>query len=143
MKNQVISHQGVVKTIEGEHVRVSILQASACSGCAARQMCSSAEAKVKEVDILAPDAHRYRVGQEVMLEGRLSDGRMAAMIGYGIPLLLLILVLLVSVHLTNDERWAALWALLSVAFYYAFVYLFLRQRLQQRFSFQLHPLEDA
>lgn len=137
MKNQVISHQGVVKTIEGEHVRVSILQASACSGCAARQMCSSAEAKVKEVDLLAPDAHRYRVGQEVMLEGHLSDGRRAAMIAYGLPLVLLLLALVVGIQVTGSETVGALWSLLTVAAYYAVIFLFFRQRLQQTFSFSI------
>lgn len=143
MREQVIKHQGVIKGVEDEHVCVRILQSSACSGCAAKQMCTSAEAKEKEVDVLTKDASRYRVGQEVVLEGRLSDGRMAAMIAYGLPLVLLIAVLLVSTLFTSDERWAALWALLSVAVYYTFVYLFLRQHLQRRFSFQIRPFEDA
>ena len=83
MNNQIISHDGVVQSVEGECVCVRILQSSACAGCAAKQMCSSAEAKEKLVEVRVPDASRYRVGQEVVLVGRLADGRRAAIISYG------------------------------------------------------------
>ena len=100
-------------------------------------MCSSAEAKEKVVDVLTPDAARYGVGQEVVLQGQLSDGRMAAIIAYGLPLLLLLPTLFISIYLTGSETQGALWSLLVVALYYLFVYLFLRKRLQQRFSFRI------
>ena len=135
MRDQLISHQGVVKAIEGERVRVSILQAAACAGCAAKQMCSSAEAKEKEVEVMTSEAHRYRVGQEVMLEGHLSDGRRAAMIAYGLPLVLLLLALVVGLQMTGSETVGALGALSTVVVYYAVIFLFFRQRLQQTFSF--------
>lgn len=135
--NEVIRHDGVVKSVEDECVRVLILQSSACSGCAVKQMCSSAEAKEKEVEVRTADADQYRVGQKVELEGRLSDGRMAAIIAYGLPLVLLLPTLFISVYLSGSETLGALWALLTVAFYYIFVYVFLRKRLQQRFSFKI------
>ncbi|MBR1800950.1 MAG: SoxR reducing system RseC family protein [Bacteroidaceae bacterium] len=138
MKDRIISHDGIVKAVEGEHVRVRILQASACAGCAAKQMCSSAEAKEKEVDVVTRDATRYSAGQQVVLEGRLADGRMAAIIAYGLPLVVMLVVLVLAIQLTGSEALGALWALGSVAAYYAVVFLFFRQRLQRQFSFQIH-----
>ena len=147
MKDQVIRHTGLVKAVEGACVSVTILQLSSCSGCAARKMCNSAEAKEKQVDVYTPDAVTYRVGQEVVLEGRLSDGRAAALIAYGIPLVLLLLALVLAIALTGSETLGALWSLIAVAAYYTVVFFFFRQRLQQRFSFRLthnshssHPL---
>ena len=137
MRNELIAHEGVVKQVEGESVCVTILQSSACAGCAAKAMCTSAEAKEKEVIITTADARQYRVGQKVMLEGRLSDGRLAAMIAYGLPLILLLPVLFISVRLTGSEVQGALWSLLTLALYYLFVYMFLRKRLQSRFSFRI------
>lgn len=137
MREQVIKHQGVIKGVEDEHVCVRILQSSACSSCAAKQMCTSAEAKEKEVDVLTKDASRYRVGQEVMLEGHLSDGRRAAMIAYGLPLVLLLLALVVGLQMTGSETVGALGALSTVVVYYAVIFLFFRQRLQQTFSFSI------
>ena len=86
---QIIRHNAVVKAIDGQAVRVTIVQSSACGGCAARKMCNSAEAKEKEVDVLTPDAVTYRVGQQVVLEGRLSDGRTAAIMYYFLVFLFL------------------------------------------------------
>ena len=137
MNNQIISHDGVVQSVEGECVCVRILQSSACAGCAAKQMCSSAEAKEKLVEVRVPDASRYRVGQEVVLEGHLADGRRAAIIAYGLPLLLLLPALFVSTWLSASEALGAVWALLTVVIYYVVIYLFFRRRLQQAFSFRI------
>ena len=134
---ETISHEAVVKAIEGEHVRVTILQTAACAGCAARKMCNSAEAKEKDVDVCTSEATTYRVGEQVVLEGRLSDGRRAALIAYGVPLVLLLAVLVVAIRLTGSDAVGALWALGSVALYYLLIFLFFRQRLQQQFSFRI------
>ena len=139
MKNEVITHDGVVKSVEGERVCVTILQSSACAGCAAKSMCSSAEAKEKEVDVLTSEAATYRVGQKVVLEGRLSDGRRAAIIAYGLPLLLLLPVLFIAIRFTGSDTIGALCALAAVALYYAVIFLFFRDRLQQTFSFHIKP----
>ena len=97
---ETISHEAVVKSIDSERVCVTILQSSACSGCAAKKMCNSAEAKEKDVEVFTSDAALYRVGEKVILEGRLADGRKAAIIAYGLPLLLLLPTLFLSVWLS-------------------------------------------
>ncbi|MBQ7442403.1 MAG: SoxR reducing system RseC family protein [Bacteroidaceae bacterium] len=137
MNNDVIRHAGVVKAIDGQHVRVTILQATACGGCAARAMCSSAEAKEKEVDVTDDKAGTLAVGQAVWLEGRMADSRTAAIVAYGVPLLVMVAVLAATVGATGSEPLAAVLALASVAAYYAIVRLFFRQRLQRTFSFAI------
>lgn len=134
---QTITHDAVVKAVDGERICVTIVQSSACSGCAARQMCNSAEAKEKDVEVFTSEAAAYRVGEKVVLEGRLSDGRRAAIIAYGLPLLLLLLVLFIATYLSGSETIGSLWALGSVALYYIVVFLFFRGRLQQSFSFRI------
>jgi len=137
---QVITHDAVVKAIDNECVRVTILQSSACSGCAAKQMCSSAEAKEKDVDVFTADSAAYGVGQKVKLEGRLSDGRRAAIIAYGLPLLMMLPVLFLATRLSGSETTGALWSLGSVALYYIVIFLFFRRRLQQHFSFTIRKV---
>jgi sigma-E factor negative regulatory protein RseC len=133
----IISHDAVVKAIDNECVHVTIIQSSACSGCAAKKMCSSAEAKEKDVDVFTSQASSYQVGQKVVLEGRLTDGRRAAIIAYGLPLLLMLPVLFVAIRLTGSEPLGALCALITVALCYVVIYLFFRKRLQQSFSFRI------
>jgi len=137
MKEELILHDGVVKLVDGQKVVVTILQTAACSACAAKAMCSSAEAKEKDVDVFTPQASSYQVGQKVVLEGRLTDGRRAAIIAYGLPLLLMLPVLFVAIRLTGSEPLGALCALITVALYYVVIYLFFRKRLQQSFSFRI------
>jgi len=140
MYEQIICHTGRVKAIDGRHVFVTILQSSACSGCAAKKMCNSAEAKEKDVDIFTSDAASYRVGEEVVLEGRLSDGRKAALVAYGLPLVLLLMALVLAIKLTGNETLGAMVALGTVLLYYAIVFLFFRGKLQQSFSFRIKTL---
>ena len=118
---ETISHEAVVKAVDNEHVLVTIVQSAACLGCAARKMCNSAEAKEKDVEVSTPEAPLYQVGQKVILEGRLSDGRRAAIIAYGLPLLLLLPVLFIVIRLTGSETTGAIAALLTVALYYIIV----------------------
>ena len=134
---QTITHDAVVKAVDGERICVTIVQSSACSGCAARQMCNSAEAKEKDVEVFTSEAATYRVGEKVLLEGRLSDGRKAAIIAYGLPLVLLLPVLFIVIALTGSEVQGAMWSLATVVIYYVILTLFFRKRLQQSFSFQI------
>ncbi|MBR0274492.1 MAG: SoxR reducing system RseC family protein [Bacteroidaceae bacterium] len=134
---ETISHEAVVKSIDSERVCVTILQSSACSGCAAKKMCNSAEAKEKDVEVFTSDAALYRVGEKVILEGRLADGRKAAIIAYGLPLLLLLPTLFLSVWLSGSEALGAVWSLATVVLYYLVLFLFFRKRLQQSFSFRI------
>lgn len=134
MKRQVIRHDGIVQSVDGELVYVRILQESACGGCAARQMCNSAEAKEKEVVVRC--SAPFAPGQHVVIEGRLSDGRMAAFVAYGMPLLLLLPVLMMGTWLLGEVA-GALCSLGVVSLYYLCIYLFFRHSLQSRFEFQL------
>ena len=137
MRNETIRHDGVVEAVDGARVKVRIVQASACVSCSARSMCSSAEAKEKLVDVCVADAAALTVGQQVTLVGRVADSRMAAMIAYGVPVVVLIAVLFGAYRLTGSDAQAAAWALLAVVVYYVCVRLFMRQWLQARFAFSV------
>jgi len=134
---QTISHDAVVKAVDSERVCVTILQSSACSGCAAKKMCNSAEAKEKDVDVFTSDASSYRVGEKVVLEGRLSDGRKSSLVAYGLPLFIMLPMLFILMGMTGNETYSALGALSVVALYYLVLFLFFRKKLQQSFSFKI------
>lgn len=134
---ETIQHKGIVAKVEGDCVVVRILQESACSGCAAKKLCNSAESKEKLIEVVSARANGYEVGQEVMLEGRLSDGRWASLLAYALPLLLLLATLLVmTLVLHCSEALSAGCSLAVLVPYYGLLYLF-RARLQRRFSFEI------
>ena len=128
-----------MENIKGAHVRVSIMQASACASCVAKQMCQSSESKEKNIDVYCTDAASFQIGEEVELRGTLSQGLYATVLAYIVPLVLLLVVLLVAVKWTGNEALSALLAILSLFPYYFILFVF-RNRLTQRFSFTVHHL---
>lgn len=136
---QIITHRGTVKSIEGKRVRVRILQASACSTCEAKNLCSSSENKEKWVDVVVDNAAEYKVGEDVILIGTWRNGMWATVLAYAVPLLVLLVVLFLSIHYTHNEPFSALMALLSVMVYYFVLYL-LKSRMSKKFLFSIKHL---
>ena len=82
-KRDKIEHQGVVESVEGDHVRVNILQVAACSECKARSLCSSSESKEKLIDVYEQNAaQKYRIGESVKVCGTLSMGKQAVRMAF-------------------------------------------------------------
>ncbi len=131
-----ISHTGVVKHITDSCVKVEIIQTSACAACKVASHCNAAESKIKLVDVFTPDASRYQVGQQVTVWASKSVANRALLLGFGLPFLLLVCVLMIALRVFADEGLAALLALASLVPYYLSLWL-MRDRIQRHISFQL------
>lgn len=131
-----ISHSGIVESIQDGCVKVRIVQTSACAACKVASHCNAAESKVKIVDVFCCDTAKYEAGQEVVVSASKDVANRALLLGFGLPFLLLVSVLMITLRLTSEEGVAALVALGSLLPYYLLLWL-LRDRIQQRISFQL------
>ena len=131
-----ISHSGIVESIQDGCVKVRIIQTSACAACKVASHCNAAESKVKIVDVFCCDTAKYETGQEVVVSASKDVANRALLLGFGLPFLLLVSVLMITLRLTSEEGVAALVALGSLLPYYLLLWL-LRDRIQQRISFQL------
>ena len=131
-----ISHLGVVDSIEGNCVKVRIIQTSACAACKVATHCTASESKVKMVDVFGCDTAKYKAGQEVVVSASREVANRAILLGFGLPLLLLIGVLLMVLRWTGDEGMAALASLAALLPYYIVLWL-LRDSIGQRVSFQI------
>ncbi len=129
-----ISHSGVVESIEDGCVHVRIVQTSACAACKVAGYCNASESKEKLVDIYTADTQRYSVGQAVTVMASRQVAAHALLLGFGLPFLVLVGVLVVVLQMTGNELWAALAGLLSLAPYYLLLYFF-RNRLRDKLSF--------
>ena len=101
-------------SIEEGCVKVRILQTSACAACKVSRHCNAAESKEKMVDVLDADASKFQVGQEVTVWVSPDVANKALLLGFGIPFLLLLGVLVAVLYLTNNEGVAALAAVGSL-----------------------------
>lgn len=131
-----IKHAGVVDGVEGECVRVRILQSSACSACKVAAHCNASETKEKIIDVMDADASHYQKGDQVMVVADTAVGFRASLYGYLLPLILMVVTLVGVLAATHSEGWAALSALGILIPYYVLLFL-MRNKLRNRLSFTL------
>jgi sigma-E factor negative regulatory protein RseC len=86
--------------------------------------------------VFTPDTFRYHVGQEVVVSASKDVANRALLLGFGLPFLLLVSVLLLATRFIANEGVVALVALGSLVPYYVLLWLF-RYRIQRQISFQL------
>ena len=132
----IIKHRGIVEKVEGSHVVVRIVQTSACAACSAKGLCNASESKEKQIDVYEANPS-YQIGEEVMVCGTTSMGMRAVLLAFGVPLLILVLALGVSMKLTGEDALLSSGiALLSVVPYYIAIY-FCKDKLNRTFSFTI------
>ena len=132
----IIKHRGRVEKVEGSHVVVRIVQTSACSACSIKGHCNASESKEKLIDVYEVNAS-YQIGEEVVLLGTTSMGMQAGLLAVGVPLVILIVGLGVTMHLTDGNALvSSLVGLLSIVPYY-FAIHFSKDKLKKTFSFTI------
>ena len=132
----IIKHRGIVEKVDGSHIVVRIVQTSACSACSAKGLCNASESKEKQIDVYEVNPS-YQIGEEVMVCGTTSMGMRAVLLAFGVPLLILVLALGVSMKLTGEDALLSSGiALLSVVPYYIAIY-FCKDKLNRTFSFTI------
>ena len=139
MKDDIVKHSGFVKSINGNHLQVMILQTSSCSSCNIKSYCSSAESKEHSIDVFDKDAHQFHVGDEVWVIGSTNMSRLAVWYGYLLPLLLLMSFMfgLTAWWDSGSELSVALYSLGCVVIYYLLLYYFGRDKLRKTFRFSI------
>ncbi len=130
-----IEHLGVIKEITPKSIKVSLLNVSGCSTCHTKGTCSVSDVDNKIIDVIN-SGEKLSKGETVKVAFEKSLGPLALMIGYIGPFVLLMIVLLVSWSITQDEVFAGLASLSSVGIYYLFLTLF-RKKLKSTFTFRI------
>ena len=131
-----ITHPGIVDHISGDSIFVKILAKSACSSCHAKGMCSIAEVEEKVIEVKKDPKRELGEGQEVTVSMHKSLGGKAVFLGYILPFILLIGVLILVLTLSGDQGLAGISAILILIPYYWLLYV-LRDKLKQTFSFRI------
>lgn len=133
---EVVSHPGIVEKVENNHVFVKILAQSACSTCHAKGACTLADIEEKIVEVEQPSDRTLKSGDPVTIVMKRSTGNLAVFIGYILPFIVLLVVLVTMVVITKKEGFSALVALLSLVIYYSVIYLY-RSKINPLFTFSL------
>lgn len=138
MKNssgkKTIEHKGIVQKNNNESVNVLIISESACSGCHAESMCSMANSKEKNVEVKG--CFNVKEGDQVTVTLEQSAGYRALLLGYLIPLLLVLAILIIMISAGAGELASGIFAIVSLLPYYLILYL-LREKINEKFIFSI------
>lgn len=137
----IIKHHGIVENINGSHIQVRIVQTSACSACSIKGHCNASESKEKLIDVYDNNVVSYHKGQDVMIYGTTSMGMQAVILAFGVPFLLLFIVLYATIQLTGNELTAAIASLVALIPYYLIIYM-CRGKLKRKFFFTIEPINN-
>ncbi|MFW5890059.1 MAG: SoxR reducing system RseC family protein [Marinilabiliaceae bacterium] len=111
-----IEHEGIVEQTYDDHVKVRILNQSACASCHAKGVCTAADMQEKLIDAFCKQS--YSPGDRVTLIGESKLGLQAAWWAYIFPLILLLATLFITYGITQSENLAGLLSLGILVPYY-------------------------
>jgi sigma-E factor negative regulatory protein RseC len=131
-----ISHYGIVNKVTKEHISVSIVSESACASCHAKGYCNVSEIQEKIVEVPNTGDNEHQVGESVIVVLKRSLGTKAILYGYFFPFVLMMITLLTTMSITDNEGIAGLSALLVLVPYYFGLYL-LREKIKSKFEFKI------
>lgn len=136
--DEMIRHEGVVVSINGDKAHVQIVQTSACSACKARSMCMSSESQQKEMDVILLE--HVQVGDKVEVEVRERLAWKAVLLAYILPFIVMLAIIAILDFTTNwSEAVVGTLSLCGIALYYIGLSVF-KHRLQKQFSFTARKL---
>lgn len=130
-----VEHRGVIKDITQKSIKVSLLNVSGCSTCHTKATCSVSDVDNKVIDVVNT-GNDFKKGETVKIAFEKSLGPLALFIGYLLPFIMLMLVLIIAWSITGDEIFAGIASLSSVGVYYLFLTLF-RNKLKNTFTFRI------
>jgi positive regulator of sigma E activity len=133
--SSTIEHLGVIKDITPKSIKVSLLNVSACSTCHTKATCAVSDVDNKIIDVIN-SGQEIKKGETVKVIFQKSLGPLALFLGYLLPFIILMLVLIGSWIFMNDEVFAGVASLLSVGAYYLALTLF-RDKLKSTFTFKI------
>lgn len=154
---EIISHEGIVKEITPDVIKVTIVSKSACAGCHAKGFCSASEMQEKIIEIkrgnmatgagrstvpAQSQAEEYRVGESVSVNMEQKLGNKAVWIAYVLPVVILLILLLSLQRFVTNELYLGLIVLGAIALYFFILYLF-RGKVGRGFYFTISKLQDT
>lgn len=140
MGNGIISHKGIVSNISDNKLEVTIISESACASCKSKKMCSISEIKEKVIYIENTD-NTYKIGENVNVYLHERMGAYAVFFAYGLPFILMVLVLFIGYYQKFSEPIMGLSVISLLTIYYLSLYFF-RNQIGKKVSFKVEKLKE-
>lgn len=135
---KTVDHIGRVQEINLDEITVSIISQSACAACHAKGACGLSDTAEKMISVLKPN-HNLKVGESVRVILRQTMGFKALFIGYILPFIVVVAVLIILTIFNVSEGIVGLASLGILAAYYYALYLF-KDNISNHITFELESL---
>ncbi|MEN8119015.1 MAG: SoxR reducing system RseC family protein [Bacteroidota bacterium] len=135
---KTIEHKGIVKEADKDKLIISIITNSSCASCEAKGSCSASEIEEKEIEVRKFN-DVYKVGEQVFVFFKESLGFRALLLGYLLPFIVLMTILIIATLFGLDEGTSGLLALGSLVPYYTIIF-FLNKKIKKTFSFSIRKI---
>ncbi len=139
--NHNIYKRGIVKAINGSRLTVLINRYSACASCHAAATCATPERKQMTVEARISANDHVAVGDMVYVSAGGKSPMASLLLGYGLPLTVLILGCVVAEALTKSDIMAAAGGLCATAAYFLILWIF-KSRVDRAFGCTAIPCDD-
>ena len=131
-----IEHKGIVKSIIGHDIQVSIIAQEGCAACNLKSSCSVSEVEEKIVDVFVENPGNYKNGEDVEVYYKQSLGFRALFLGYVLPFLILVISLIILMSVTQKELLSGIISLILLVPYYLILY-FSKDKIKKTFQFSI------
>jgi len=131
-----IKHDGIIDYEDDHYYYVVVKTSSACSSCHAKSACQLGDSQDRIIEVTKLFNQDYGKGDKVKIVMVRSNGLVAVFLGYILPFLILLTMLIILNTIINEQGIAALLALLILVPYYLILYRF-RKQLKKKFSFRI------
>jgi len=133
---EIVSHPGVIRKIEGSRAEVSIIAKAGCISCSLNNVCSVSDVQEKIVEVDLYPNNQLCEGDEVVIEMKQSYGSWAVILGYFLPFLVLFFGLIVFLQLGLNQGLSGLAAIALLVPYYGGLFL-MKGFFKKRFLFHI------
>lgn len=131
-----MQHRGVVESVEGNIVTVSVERESACAGCHAKGICG-VDGEKRLIRVESEYASTFERGERVLVALlHTSMGFSSIIWGYILPLVVMLATLFGVKAAGGEDGIAAVTSLGSVVIYYVVLYV-LRHTIEKKIKFTI------
>lgn len=132
----------MVKAVNGSRLTVLINRYSACASCHAAATCATSERKQMTVEARISANDHVAVGDMVYVSAGGKSPMASIMLGYGLPLIVLILGCVVTEALTKSDIMAATGGLCAIFVYFLMLWIF-KSRIDRAFGCTAIPCAES
>lgn len=140
--SQNIYKRGIVKAVNGSRLTVVIERYSACASCHAAATCATSERKQMAVEAQASPGYHIAVGDAVYVSAGGKSPMTSIMLGYGLPMIILIIGCVAAKATSQSDIIAAVSGLCATAAYFLILWIF-KSRIDRAFGCMAIPCADS